>query len=358
MGCRVSIECGRGDADVIDPSGVAVGVGGGHAVDMRPNSSRLKAVANEGLLLDAHCHYLNYLQQTEGLEVLAEEMAKNKVGFAVLMGTPFKKSYIAQDQPPPQHHLYDDGDLYHYSMTDGLLMADMRSCASRLGSAFTSRFGVSACGFNLGDMGVGAEAKRMLETYPCIGLGEMTLQSDDINNMTLKGSNWTYGDPAIAQLLDVCAKQEFPRKPIPFIFLSDARSISTKPYRQMFEYVEQIEAVVAKQPGVKCLWVNAGVFGRGQWKEYAQVSPPCSWRGLVGGEVFGELHLKLASRTTHVPVLRMGIRSGARARPPARCPPRARVRRPLTVAPMPPVQPPPPLSVCPSACLPGARGSP
>ena len=108
-------------------------------------------------------------------------------------------------------------------------------------------------------------------TDPCVGLGELTLQSDDINNMTIKGGNWTYAQPAVEQLLSVSAATPFPGRPIPLVFVSDARSISTKPYRHDFEYIEQVEAVVSKQAGVKCLWVSGGVFMRGQWKDYSEV---------------------------------------------------------------------------------------
>ena len=243
-------------------------------LSMRVDNRRLKACAEQNLLFDAHCHYLNYRQQTEGLNELKKAMDKGKVGFAVLTGTPFKKTWIDQTQAAPQHHLHDDGDLYNFSMTDGFLIADMRraqATASMNGDDdFVHHFGVTVCGFNLADFGVRAEAERMLDTYPAFGIGEMTLQSDDLNNMTIKGGNWTYAQPSVNQLLHVCANQPFPRKSIPFVFLSDARSISTKPYRKDFEYLDQVEAVLSQQPTVKCLWVGGGVFMRGQWKEYSQ----------------------------------------------------------------------------------------
>ena len=62
----------------------------------------------------------------------------------------------------------------------------MKQALAEHGPEFISRFGVLACGFNMGDYGVGAECDRVLGTFPCLGIGEMTLQSDDINNMTIK----------------------------------------------------------------------------------------------------------------------------------------------------------------------------
>lgn len=156
---------------------------------MRPNASNLAEVARSKTLFDAHCHYLNFMQKTEGLEALSRAMTKTGVGYAALTGCPFKKTWVGTDQPPPQHPLYDDGDLYYYSMTDGLLVADMKAAFHSLGHEFIGRFAVLACGFNLGDYGVAAEAERVISTYPCIGLGEVTLRTP----RTLSGMSATRG---------------------------------------------------------------------------------------------------------------------------------------------------------------------
>eukprot|EP00966_Prymnesium_polylepis_P326088 7382015-Prymnesium_polylepis.1 len=120
---------------------------------LRPRASTLAGVAHQKQIFDSHCHYVNYLQQTEGLAVLSNEMEEHGVGYAVLTGCAFKKCWVGSDQPPPQHHLYDDGDLYHYSGTDGLVTADIMSAYDEGGVDATRKFAVMACGFNLGDYG-------------------------------------------------------------------------------------------------------------------------------------------------------------------------------------------------------------
>ena len=43
-----------------------------------------------------------------------------------------------------------------------------------------------ACGMNLGDYSCGDESKDILDIYPEVkGFGEIVLQSDDINNVTV-----------------------------------------------------------------------------------------------------------------------------------------------------------------------------
>lgn len=61
------------------------------------------------------------------------------------------------------------------------------------------------------------------------GLGVLYLQSDDINNMTVKGGNWTFAEPAVSALLGVASKAS--PHPLPFLFVSDACSSTSKPYR-------------------------------------------------------------------------------------------------------------------------------
>ena len=141
---------------------------------------------------------------------------------------------MQSSDPAPIHHLYDDGDLYYYSMTDAILHRDLEQAGPELASYFN----YCACGFNLADAGAGLEAQDVVDHFPVTAFGELTLQSDDINNMTVKGGNWTYSDPSVKAILDVCAAQK--PQPLPFIFVSDACSVTTKPYRGDFEVQREL----------------------------------------------------------------------------------------------------------------------
>lgn len=161
--------------------------------EMRAN--QLQKCATEKLILDAHCHYFNYMQETEGVEKLTKAMDSNGVGYACMAGTPFKKTWVGVTpkdlETPPVHHLYDDGDLYYYSATDGNMYRHLDAYKKQKGLASIARFTMMGCGMNLGDYSCGVEAEAMLKNYPAISaFGEVTLQSDDINNVTIKGGNW------------------------------------------------------------------------------------------------------------------------------------------------------------------------
>ena len=233
----------------------------------------LEKVVSDKLLLDAHCHYFNYMQETEGVEGLSKAMDANGVGYACMAGTPFKKTWVGVTkkdlETPPVHHLYDDGDLYYYSATDGNMYRHLDAYKKSKGLGAIGKFTMMGCGMNLGDYSCGVEAEALLKNYPAVAaFGELTLQSDDINNVTIKGGNWTYTEPSVKKIIAVAAKQ---KPPLPFVFYSDARSVTTKPYRTDFEYISEIEMVCSVDPKVKCLWCGAGVFMRGMWGKYKEV---------------------------------------------------------------------------------------
>ena len=230
----------------------------------------LHGLVSEKKIFDAHCHFYDWMQETEGIEKLSQAMDENGIGYAAITGCSFKKTWVGVTEKdletPPVHHLYDDGDLYYYSATDGNLYRNLVAFTKERGPRAIARFSMLGCGMNLGDYSCGIEAEHLIENYPMVcGIGELTLQSDDINNVTVKGGNWTYTDPSVKKILAVCARHV---PPLPFVFYSDARSVSTKPYREDFEYIKEIDMVCSQQPSVKCLWCGAGVFARGQWTDY------------------------------------------------------------------------------------------
>jgi len=296
-----------------------------NAGDLRKEA--LQATATGKLILDAHCHYFDYMQKTEGMAALTEAMTANKVGFAILMGCAFKKTWVGEpDSAAPAHHLYDDGDLYHYSATDGNLWRHIVAHKNEKGESAVAKLAITGCGLNLSDYSAGEECQAMLYNYPAmVGIGELTLQCDDINNVTVKGGNWTYTEPSLKKITKV-AKE----KKRPLIVLSDARSVSTKPYRAAFEYIDEIERVCSEDVDVKVIWVNAGASTRGQWKEYIDIVKKLVSThsnlylsftpDMVTGKVMGisrEAALEIAESCPHRVVLGTTVRGLFKTAPPA-----------------------------------------
>lgn len=122
----------------------------------------LEETVEKKLLFDAHCYFFDYMQKTEGVEKLIKSMGKNGVGYAALCGTSFKKTWVGETDEkgvpkprskPPAHHLYDDGDLYYYSQTDGNLYRHLLNYKEKFGPASLGKFSMMACGMNLCESG-------------------------------------------------------------------------------------------------------------------------------------------------------------------------------------------------------------
>ena len=181
----------------------------------------------------AHCFYLDWRQKTDGIDALLTAMAAGGVGMATLTGCPLKKAWTDDADTAPEHYLYDDGDLYFYSLTDGHVYRDLQLAAKHK----TSGAGVgdllpsgrkefmpllhTACGFNLSDRDVANDAEFVSSEYGIHGLGVVYMQCDDVNNMTVKNGNWTHTEPAVQALLEVAAARE--PAPLPFLFINDAK---------------------------------------------------------------------------------------------------------------------------------------
>ena len=200
-----------------------------HVTEMRDSSA----------FFDAHCFYLDWQQNTDGIDSLLAAMATGGVGMAAITGCPLKKAWSDTSEKPPEHYLYDDGDLYFYSLTDGMVYRDLQLAAKHKTLTAYSGLGTrmgghrsflpllhTACGFNLADRSVGEDAARVAGEYQVHGLGVFYLQCDDVNNMTVKNGNWTHTAPAVAALLDAAAAHQ--PTPLPFLFVSDAASSSSK----------------------------------------------------------------------------------------------------------------------------------
>jgi hypothetical protein len=198
---------------------------GSHGFIGPARKQALESLVVEKRIFDVHCHFYDYMQETEGVYALTSAMDRNGVGYAALCGCPFKKTWVGVTEKdletPPAHHLYDDGDLYctlarsawppmrapwrprprtdvlqlpvtrarrtDYSATDGNVHRQLTYAMAKGGASAIARFSMLGCGMNIGDYSCGVEAAHLIENYPMVaGIGEVrTYPTEDRTHFML-----------------------------------------------------------------------------------------------------------------------------------------------------------------------------
>lgn len=132
---------------------------------------------------DAHLHYVDFFQETEGPQALAKAMEEAGVEHAVLMGVPLTKKWSETEPQRPRYYQGDDAPLYWYSLTDVLVAEGVK----QLPDALRGRVHPFISGFNPNDKNAVAHIERMLDLYPDLwaGIGEVLTRHDDLTALTL-----------------------------------------------------------------------------------------------------------------------------------------------------------------------------
>ncbi|CAE8695075.1 unnamed protein product, partial [Polarella glacialis] len=96
------------------------------------------------------------------------------------------------------------------------------------------------------------------------GLGKLILRFSEVTNLTV-GSVPYPGHPALNGIM-----HEAQRRNLPVMIQHNACSESTKPYKYGFEYTGELEEMLQAYDDVNVLWVDAGIYVRGQWAGYKE----------------------------------------------------------------------------------------
>ncbi|MEW6365707.1 MAG: hypothetical protein AB1714_13845 [Acidobacteriota bacterium] len=109
---------------------------------------------------DAHLHFVDFVQETDGIDALISAMDRYGVGHTMLAGLPVVKMWDALDPVRPTYYLDNDARAYWYSATD---MIVARAVAA-LPDDRRMRIHPFICGFNATDRNAICHVKRMMVT--------------------------------------------------------------------------------------------------------------------------------------------------------------------------------------------------
>ena len=195
---------------------------------------------------DAHCHYVDFVQNTSGIEYLLKQMDSAEVENIVLFGIPVIKLWTDYDRVRPIYYDANDAPVYYYAFTDVILAEAVK----KLPEEQQKRIYPMICGFNPVDRNAIDHIRRMVAMYPnmWVGIGEILTRHDDLTRMTY-GRNPTANCIALDPVYKFAAKHNMP------VWM---HSDIGDPVNNTPAFLYEIEEAVKKHPQTKIVWCHIG----------------------------------------------------------------------------------------------------
>lgn len=196
---------------------------------------------------DAHCHFVNFIQESDGAENLLEHMNASDIENIVLFGLPVTKLWTDYDRVQPIYYDDNDSPAYYYALTDVILAEAVK----KLPKDQQNRIYPMICGFNPVDRNAISHIKKMVKMYPdfWVGIGEILTRHDDLTRMTY-GRNPTANSSALDPVYDFAAENNMP------IWM---HSDIGDPVSNRTTFLYEIEEAVKNHPKTKFVWCHIGV---------------------------------------------------------------------------------------------------
>lgn len=197
---------------------------------------------------DCHFHYLDFVQQTEGMQALLRAMDASGVEHIMFSGMPLTKKWDAAEPEEPSYYLDDNGRTYWYTATDFIVARRYEE----LSPQDRERFHPFICGINATDKHAVLHVKRMIEEYPDVwqGIGEVFGHRDDLTNLTY-GETARVNHPAIQAIYELAAER---RMPVCMHSNATSRFKLDRPI-----YVHEVQEAVGNNPKTTFIWAHAGL---------------------------------------------------------------------------------------------------
>lgn len=195
---------------------------------------------------DMHCHYVDFVQNTDGLDVLLKKMDHAAVDNIVLFGLSVTKLWTDFDRERPIYYDDNDAPVYYYAFTDVILAEAIK----KLPKKQKDRIYPMICGFNPVDKNGLDHIKRMVEMYPdlWVGIGEVFFRHDDLTRMTY-GRNPTANCRSMEPVYQYAAEQNLPM----WIHSDIGDPIANKP-----TFLYEMEEAIKNHPKTKIVWCHVG----------------------------------------------------------------------------------------------------
>ncbi len=204
------------------------------------------AQAREYRYSDAHLHFVDFFQESDGTAKLIEAMDAGGIDHVMISGIPVAKKWHENEPKRPRYYAGDDAPVYWYSATDVIVAAAM----NELDAEQRKRFHPFLSGFNPNDKNADAHIRRMLELDPGLwqGIGEVFTRHDDITALT-EGDTPRANNEALARVYHLASEFDLP------VMLHS--NITSKRERNPL-YLAELEEPLRNHPHTRFIWAHAG----------------------------------------------------------------------------------------------------
>jgi hypothetical protein len=201
-------------------------------------------------LVDGHLHFLNFVQETAGMDAFFQAMDDTGVVESVVIGMPVVKTWEASEEKRPTYYLDSDARTYWYSATDFLVA----HAILELPKDKQRRLHPFICGINSADRNAVDHVERMLKIYPDFwqGIGEVFFHHDDLTALTY-GETARPNSKAFDRLLDVAQQHD-----LPILVHSNIGPA----WLEQPSYLNELESALQSHPRNRIIWAHAGISRR------------------------------------------------------------------------------------------------
>lgn len=211
-------------------------------------------------LIDAHLHYLDFTQGTDGFDALIQKMNEAGVSHAIIFGMPMAKQWDEDAPNKPSYYLSNDSRAYYFSATDYMLMRDY----TRLPPEEQARFFPFAGGINCNDKFAAKHLARVLDDFPDMfyGIGELMSRHDDLTALTY-GEPPRANHPALLEVYDLAADYAMPV----LIHHNITGSYMAEPI-----YLKEMQEALAHNRKTNIIWAHVGISRRVEIPDLPQIT--------------------------------------------------------------------------------------
>ncbi|WP_150304108.1 amidohydrolase family protein [Pseudomonas saliphila] len=195
---------------------------------------------------DAHLHFVDFFQESDGVQELLQQMDQHDIDHIMFSGIPVAKKWHENEPKRPRYYTGDDAGAYWYSGTDAIIAHAMQ----QIPEDQRQRFHPFLSGFNPNDKNSDEHLRRMLEMYAGMwkGIGEVFTRHDDLTALT-HGDAPRANSEAMTRIYYLAEEFDLP--------VMVHSNITSKRERNPL-YLQEFEEPLSKHPQVRFIWAHAG----------------------------------------------------------------------------------------------------